>query len=463
VKSTQGSVWPDGLPAPRRYWAIVAIWLAIFMSILDITVVNVALPTMANELRTTPAASVWIVSSYQIAVTIVLLPLASLSERLGASRVYLMGLVLFVAASLLCATSTRLDVLVLGRFCQGLGGGAIQAMNGVLLRFTFPEERLGRGIGYNTLVVAITSASGPSIAAAILSVASWQWLFVINIPIGIVSFVIAYRSLPEIPLQDRKIDLISILLNVGAFGAIFLVANDFAQHTLSVATWIEATIALSTSVALIKRSTRQSVPLVPIDLFQVRLLRLSYITASCSWAAQTIAMVSLPFYFARKFGLDYVAIGLLITPWPVGVGLIAPIAGFLIERVRAEVLSGVGLFIMGLGLLLLTAQPTHGWQYLVAIDMAACGIGFGLFQTPNNRTLLLAAPPNRSGAAAGMLAVARLVGQTTGGVLVALLFRLFGPASVAALFTAAAFSVAAFFVSARRFLGERPDTATQPN
>jgi DHA2 family multidrug resistance protein-like MFS transporter len=463
VKSTQEPAWPDGLPVPRRYWAIVAIWLAIFMSILDMTVVNVALPTMANELRTTPAASVWIVSSYQIAVTIVLLPLASLSERVGASRVYLMGLVLFVAASLLCATSTRLDVLVVGRFCQGLGGGAIQAMNGVLLRFTFPKERLGRGIGYNTFVVAITSASGPSIAAAILSVASWQWLFAINIPIGIVSFVIAYRSLPEIPIQARKIDLISILLNVGAFGAIFLVANDFAQHTLSLATWIDATIALSTSVALIKRSTRQSAPLVPVDLFQVRLLRLSYITASCSWAAQTIAMVSLPFYFARKFGLDYVAIGLLITPWPVGVGLIAPIAGFLIERVRAEIVSGVGLFMMGLGLSLLTVQPNNGWQYLVAIDMAMCGIGFGLFQTPNNRTLLLAAPPNRSGAAAGMLAVARLVGQTTGGVLVALLFRLFGPASQAALFAAAAFSVAAIFVSARRFLVERPDSATPPN
>jgi MFS transporter, DHA2 family, multidrug resistance protein len=455
VESVRRSVWPDGLPAPQRYWAIIAIWLAIFMSILDMTVVNVALPMMATALRTSPAASVWIISSYQIAVTIVLLPLASLSERFGARRVYLMGLVLFVAASLLCAASTRLDVLVAGRFCQGLGGGAIQAMNGVLLRFTFPKERLGRGIGYNTLVVAITSASGPSIAAAILTVASWQWLFAINIPIGIVSFVIAYRSLPQIPLQERKIDFISIVLNVGAFGAIFLVANDFAQHTLSVATWIEATIALSASVALIKRSTGQSAPLVPIDLFQLRLLRLSYMTASSAWAAQTIAMVSLPFYFARKFGLGSIAIGLLITPWAVGVGLIAPIAGFLIERVRAEILSGLGLFMMGLGLLLLTVPPNNGWEYLVAIDMAACGIGFGLFQTPNNRTLLLVAPPDRSGAAAGMLAVARLVGQTTGGVLVALLFRLFGPSSAAAFFTAAAFSVAAFFVSARRFRGTR--------
>jgi MFS transporter, DHA2 family, multidrug resistance protein len=189
--------WPDGLPVPRRYWAIIAIWLAIVMSILDMTVVTMALPTMANELRTTPAASVWMVSSYQIAVTIVLLPLASLSERMGCSRIYLMGLVLFVAASLLCAMSTRLDVLVVGRFFQGMGGGAIQAMNGALHRFIFPNERLGRGIGYNTLIVAITSASGPSIAAAVLSVASWQWLFAMNIPVGIVSFVIAYRSLPE--------------------------------------------------------------------------------------------------------------------------------------------------------------------------------------------------------------------------------------------------------------------------
>jgi DHA2 family multidrug resistance protein-like MFS transporter len=450
MSSRVSNDWPKGLPAPRRYWAIAAIWLSITMAIIDTTIVNIALPTIATQLRTTPVASIWIVNAYQIAVTIVLLPLAALSERFGSGRIYLLGLLTFVSASLVCATAPNLSTLVVGRFFQGMGAGAIQAMNGSLLRYTFPHGRLGRGIGYNALIVAMASAAGPSIAAVVLSIASWQWLFAINVPIGLLALAIGYRSLPITPTTDRHVDALSILLNIAFFAALFLIGNDFAQKSVTAATAIAAIVFVTSGITLVRIARRQTTPLVPVDLFAIPLLRLSYLVSVCSWAAQTAALVSLPFFLQARLNLNFVEIGLLITPWPLAVGISAPIAGRLVETISASVLSGMGLAILAAGLLALAVMSPDSSHLAVGLRMAVCGIGFGMFQTPNNRTLLGVAPPARTGAAAGMLAVSRLVGQTSGGVLVALLFRLNGASTMTVLITATCLSLAGAAASLSR-------------
>src|SRR6185437_13392196 len=176
---------PDGLPVPRRYWAIAAIILAICMSVLDATIANVALPSIARDFHATKAASIWVINSYQLAILATLLPLAALGEIVGYRKVSLTGMVVFTLASLGCAFSTSLLTMSIARVIQGLGAAGIMSVNAALMRFTSPHHMLGRAIGINAFAVAVAAATGPTIASAILAVAHWRWLFAINLPIGI--------------------------------------------------------------------------------------------------------------------------------------------------------------------------------------------------------------------------------------------------------------------------------------
>src|SRR5215471_184963 len=166
-------VHPDGLPLPQRYWAILTIALGIVMAVVDGAIANVALPTIARDLNASPSFSIWIVNGYQLAVTISLLPLSSLGEIIGYRRVYLAGLLLFTLASLFCALAHTLTLLTVARIVQGFGAAGIMSVNAALVRFTYPRDQLGRGIGINAIVVAVSAAVGPTLASGILAVASW--------------------------------------------------------------------------------------------------------------------------------------------------------------------------------------------------------------------------------------------------------------------------------------------------
>jgi DHA2 family multidrug resistance protein-like MFS transporter len=440
----------DGLPVPRRYGSVAAIWLAMAMAVLDTAIANIALPTIASDLGASPQGAIWVVNAYQIAIVMTLLPIAALGEIFGYRRVYGIGLLVFIAASLGCTMATSLTALAIARFLQGFGAAAIMALNGALVRFTYPRAMLGRGIGYNVLVVAIASAAGPSVAAAILALGSWRWLFAVNVPLGLLSFALGQRYLPDVPGTRGRFGYISSALNAAMFAAAFLAASDASHGRYGVRTGAELLLAILFAVLLVRRVRGQANPLIPIDLLRVKVLRLSYVTSVCSFAAQMLALVALPFYLQKSFGFGHVAIGLLITPWPLGAAVAAPIAGRLVERVPAGLLGGIGLAAMAAGLAALAFLPVGAGVPGLIAAMTLCGAGFGLFQAPNNRVLLGTAPPARSGAAAGMLAISRLVGQTAGAVIVALMFRLAGPAGRAVFGIGAGLAALAAVVSLRR-------------
>lgn len=199
----------DGLPVPQRYAAILVIALGIMMAVLDGTIANVALPTIARDLNTSPATSIWVVNAYQLAITISLLSMASLGDIIGYRRVYQAGLLIFSVTSLFCALSDSLWTLTFARVLQGFGAAALMSVNTALIRIIYPRAQLGRGIGINTLIVAVSSAAGPSIAAAVLSVASWQWLFALNVPIGLLAWCLGIKFYPPIIRKATAIALIS--------------------------------------------------------------------------------------------------------------------------------------------------------------------------------------------------------------------------------------------------------------
>ena len=446
----------DGLAAPMRYWAIVSVGMAIAMTVLDSSIANVALPVIAHDFGARPAESIWIVNAYQLAIVISLLPLASLGEIIGFRRVYQGGLAVFTLASLACALSHSLPMLTAARTLQGFGAAGVMSVNGGLVRFIYPHRLLGRGIGLNAMVVSASAAVGPSVASAILALGPWPWLFAVNIPIGLAALALAAFALPANPLSGRKFDWVSALLNALVFGLVITGVDVVTRTSSKILGLIEIGAGALFGILLVRREWPRRRPLVPFDLLRARMFTLSVVTSVASFAAQMLAFVSLPFHFENSLHKSQVATGLLMTPWPVAVAVMAPVAGWLSDKISVAILCALGLVAFAGGLAGLAILPADASALDIGWRMALCGAGFGLFQSPNNRMMLTAAPRERAGAAGGMLGTARLTGQTVGAVLTAIFLELLaGKGEIAALAAAAIFALAAAGFSALRLARPR--------
>ena len=435
----------DGIPTPQRQWAVLTIALAVGLAVIDGAIANIALPTIAKDLHASPAAAIWVINAYQLAVTVSLLPLASLGEIYGYRRVYVTGLAVFTLASLCCALSGSLLALTASRVLQGFGAAGIMSVNSALTRYVYPRAMLGRGMGVNALVAATCSALGPTVASGILAVADWNWLFAVNVPLGLLALAIAARALPLTPRARHRFDLGSAVLSALTFGLLVVGIDGYAHGERALAAAVELAASLACGTLLVRRQLDRTAPLLPIDLLRIPLFRLSVATSVCSFAGQALAFVSLPFILQGSMGWNATETGLLLTPWPVATACMAPLAGRLADRYSAGILGGIGMAVFTGGLLLLAALPAHAGAVEIGWRVGLCGLGFGFFQSPNNRALITAAPLHRTGGASGMLGTARLLGQTIGAALVALIFSLSagpGPALLVAAGFAAAGGVA---------------------
>lgn len=416
---------PDGIPMPRRLWAILAVTFGVSLSVLDGSIANVALPTISHLLDISAADSIWIVNAYQLAIVVSLLTLSALGDIIGYRRIYILGLTVFTVASAGCALSPTFGWLVASRVLQGFGAAAVTSVNTTLIRLIYPKRFLGRGLGLNATVVAISSVAGPSIAAAILSAASWHWLFAVNIPLGIIAFAFSRKFLPDntSSAPKRHFDWRDGLLNALTFGLLIASIEGYSHgvslHILLLGVALLAVIG----TIFVRQQLRKEFPILPFDLLRIPIFSMSVVTSVCSFIAQMTAMVALPFYIQRSLGYSAVSTGLLMTAWPAIIAITAPLAGIMVERIHAGLLGGVGLSVMSTGLLLLAWLPERTSAIDIVWRLVMCGMGFGLFQSPNNSILIASAPQHRSGSASGMLATARLLGQSTGAALVAMLFN----------------------------------------
>jgi len=399
-----------------------ALLAGVAISSLDSAIANIALPTIANELGATDAATVWVVNAFHLGAALCLLPAAALGEIRGLKSAYGIGLIAFGAASLACALSGALGWLVLFRLLQGAAGAFTAAIAPAIIRRIQPRARIGSALALVALTVASSGAAGPSVAALILSVARWPWLFLVNVPICAVGAIAFFRNAPPNEPQDRRFDRDGALLSALALGLVVIGVDTLGVHAR--AAMIEIVAGFVTMGVLVVHQSKQSVPLVPLDLMRIPLFSLSVVTSICSYSAQILAYVSLPFLFQTAQHHSAVETGLLVTPWPLMVVVAAPIAGKLIAKYPAALLASLGLATLAAGLALLATMPASPSGFDVAWRMALCGTGFGFCQTPNNTTLMTAGPAHRSGAAGGMLALARISGWCIGSALVAVVFAL---------------------------------------
>jgi DHA2 family multidrug resistance protein-like MFS transporter len=438
--------------------ALGAVLMAVALVTLDSSMTNTALPAIGASLQATPARSIWVVNAYQLAVVAALLPFAALAERLGARRIHLGGLAFFTLASLASALAWNLPALVAARALQGLGAAAMMSVNIALVRQIYPPQQLGRGVGINALVVGVSFALGPTVASLLLAVGSWPWLYGLNLPLGLLAWAVAYRSLPRSAPRGQPFDVGAALLAALSFGAGLAGLAMAAQRASAATVLALLLLALGAGAALLHRQKRHAAPMLPVDLLRRPLFALSVGTSMASFATQNLAFVSLPFFIENVLQREAVQTGFLLAPWAVVVAAGAPLAGRLSERYPPGLMGGIGLLLLCVGLaslaMLTPAASTTG----IVLLMALCGAGFALFQSPNLNALMSSAPPERSAGASGMVAMARLSGQALGAALVALCFGLAGSRGpIWALLLGATLAGVAALLSGARLFVARPD------
>jgi DHA2 family multidrug resistance protein-like MFS transporter len=441
---------PDGLPVPRRYWAMSAIVLMMTIAVLQVSLANVALPTIARYFNVTTSESIWVTNAYLVTLLVAMLPLAALGDRIGPRRLSQAGLAVFTVASLASAFSQSLPGLCIARAFEGLGSAGMMSVFGSLLRFTYPQRMLGRAVGINSFVAGVSAVVGPPLASGILAIAHWRWLFAVNVPIGVFAFLVGARALPTPGRESRPIDPVGILLNVATFGLLIIGIQSLAQEKGAGLGALEIATGALLAYLFARHELAQASPLLPLDLLRVPRFSLSILTSALSFMAATAALIALPFEIER-LGYSAAQIGLLLTPWPVALAVTAPIAGRLADRYSADSLGAIGLALFGCGLWCLMFHSARAGVPDFLWRAALCGVGFGLFQSPNYRLILSSAPVARSGAAVALQNAARLVGQSLGAALVALLLRFFpGTGSNITLGAAAVVALAAAAASATR-------------
>lgn len=459
----------DGLPAGQRGRSMLVIVLGLAVVVLDSSLLNLALPTIARGFEAAASQTIWVVNAYQMASLVLLLPLAAVGERIGYRRVYLWGMALFALASLGAIFAPTLGALIAARALQGLGAAGVMSVNAVLVRLTFPRALLGKGLAYNSMVVAGASVAGPAVAAAILSVASWHWLLALNVPLGLLTLWLGSKALPHNPAaagggDARSFSMLDLVLNLAMFTLVFLGADALGvarkeeggsmQGGYALAGWAMLGAGVAIGAWHLRRQGRKARPLFPVDLLRIPVFALSMASSVNAFCAQTLAFLAMPFLLLETYGHSALEAGLLLTAWPAAIVTVAPLAGRLIGRYPDGLLGGVGMVVFAIGLWLLALLPAHPADLDVVWRLALCGAGFALFQSPNNHTIVTSTPLARSGAGSAMLGTARLTGQTLGAIILAALFAIWpghgGAAEMRALVAAGGFALVAGICSSLR-------------
>ncbi len=451
----------DGVPMPRRIFAVLAVMFAIALAVIDGVIVNIALPTICAGLDISASESIWVINTYQISIITSLLPIAALGDFVGYRRLFLVGSVIFLLMSLGCAISWNFASLLFFRAAQGFGASCLMSIGTSLVRLIYPRRMLGRGLGLNSTVVSVSSVAGPTLAASILALSDWRWLFAINVPIGLMAIVMGWLFLPRNPiaLMDiKKYRWRDALLNLLAFGAAFALFTSISHGVELWLLLLEGLVAVVVVYIYVRSQLLSPIPILPFDLLKIPIFSLSVITSILTFVAQMSIMVATPFVLQRQFGYTPLEVGAVLTAWPAVNMVTTPVSGFLVERFNPGRLGLFGLVILTLGMSTLLMLPIEPSKFDFIWRFALCGLGFGLFQAPNNSLIMASAPLSRSGSASGMMATARLMGQTLGAVTVAMLFYIIPKESMINILSIGAiFSALATIISISRLSLPTPE------
>ncbi|WP_238474070.1 MFS transporter [Altericroceibacterium spongiae] len=410
----------DGLPFPRRIWAIIAISFGTALLVLDGAIANVALPTMARELSVDDGVVTNVVTVYQLVLVMVLLPFANVGDRIGHRRLYQIGQLLFLVTSGLCFFASDLIFLLVLRAGQALGAGMALSVSSAMIRQIYPAKKLGSGLGINSVIVASSAALAPTLGGYIVAHMDWQWVFVAAAPMAIISLLLG-RSLPDPVRKPLDPEWIS-----GVWSALtmLLIIGGMQLATHGVSHWpgtVLALLGVLSAVLLVRREAARSDPVVPVDIMRQPVIGLSALAAITCFISSGALMLALPFRLEQTMGYSPDQVGLLLLPFPLTMLFVAPFAGWMSDRVAPTKLGVTGMVIAMIALALMVTMPDQPGAFGIAWRLSVAALGFGLFFAPNSRLLIGRAPKDRAAAAGGLLSTSRLLGQTMAAVVVGIL------------------------------------------
>lgn len=398
---------------PRRLRAIVAISLGIALVVIDGSIANVALPTIARDLGVSGSAAVLVVTVYQLVLVMTLLPCSALGERMGHRTLYQYGLLLFTAATILCFFARSLPFLLIVRIAQALGAAAALSVSMAMIRSIYPASQLGRGLGFNSVIVGSANAVAPTLGGLILGVAPWPWVFAAAAPFGVVSLLLA-RALPAPKPRDQPYDVLGAVLCASTFG---LVVSGLESGVHGNSPVISGALVLTGLVIgrnFVKRELSASSPMLPLDLLAVPAVGFAAAGAFAAFMGTMTLIVMIPFQLQNDFGFSPSEVGTIFAVWPLTALVLAPVAGMLSDRFSVATLCLTGSSVAIVGMLSVAFMPAGAAEWDIAWRFILCGGGFALFAAPNMRSIIGAAPVHRSAAAGGLVATSRQLGQTLG-------------------------------------------------
>ncbi|WP_246524890.1 MFS transporter [Sphingobium phenoxybenzoativorans] len=412
-----------GLPMPRRLLAIIAASFGTALVVIDGSIANVALPTIARDLGVSGSSAVLVVTVYQLVLVMTMLPIAALADRLGHRTLYQYGLILFTVTTILCFFARSLPFLLVVRAAQALGAAAVLSITAVLLRSIYPPKQLGRGLGIHAVISSSASAFAPTLGGLVLGVASWPWIFAAAAPFGIVSMLLG-RALPDPEPRERPYDFLGAMLCASTFGLIVSGIESGVHGNSPVVSAAMVLAGILIGRAFVKRELSASEPMLPIDLLAVPALGLAALGGMLCFVSAMTLIVTIPFRLQNEYGLSPGEVGAIFAVWPLTTLILAPLGGALSDRVSVALLCGSGSLIAAVGMLLFAFQPHDATWLDMAWRLSLCGGGFGLFAAPNARSIIAATPVNRTAAAGGLIATNRLLGQTLGATMGAALLAM---------------------------------------
>ena len=439
VQDTQRTEVKD--TTPRRddgeragKWAVLAIVaVGVFMATLDSSIVNISLPTIARSFGVPLSGAVeWVIIAYLVVVAGVLLTTGRLADMIGRKPIWAAGLIIFTVGSAICGAAPSLGLLIAARSLQGLGGALVMAISPAMLTSAFSAHERGRALGMNAVVVALGVSAGPTLGGVITTYLSWRWIFYVNVPIGIIGVAATLLVLTERMRrgQEGRFDpLGAILLAIGL--VLLTLGLSFGQEwgwssPLLISTLAIGVVAL---VCLYFVERRVANPIINLSLLHNRVFLSANLSLILSFLALFAVSFMLPFYLEELRGFPTEMAGLLLTPLPLTIAVIAPFSGALADRIGTRWLAAVGLTIACIGLVLISQLNAQSSVWDIIWRLIVTGLGQALFQSPNNSALMGAAPKGQQGSASGFLATGRVVGQSLSVALAGAIFTSLGGAT----------------------------------
>ena len=414
----------------REKWVVLAlVALGTFMTALDASIVNISLPSIARTFRMPVGGAVqWVIIAYLVVIAATLLTFGRLSDLVGRKRVWMAGLAVFTLGSIFCGAAGSIQQLVVARVFQGLGGALIFAPSFAIIAEAFSADR-GRALGLNAVVVAVGTSVGPTLGGLITEHLTWRWIFYLNVPLSVIALLASPRVLSTSGARAReRLDIPGATLIAVGFACVTLTLS-FSQEwgaTRLLACLCVGTVAL-VGAGLVER--RSQFPIVHLALLRDRVLASALGSMTLAMLALFAVSFMLPFYFEELRHFSVIESALLLTPLPVTIAMVAPFSGALADRFGSRWLSSGGLALACLGLLLLARVDATSTIGDIVWRLMMTGLGQGLFQSPNARALMDAAPGDQQGQASSLYATGRVVGQSLSVALAGAVFAGLGGAS----------------------------------